>query len=215
MRGMRALVLEVPTAWLDERRRLGLDRRDEVWAGELHMVPPPHHAHGSLNDGLGEFFRPHWQRLGLGRTFVEVGVARPGTPRPGGGGPGPGQDYRVPDRAFLLPERLDRLVGGWIVGGPDVVLEIVSPDDESRAKLPFYRSIGVREVVLVDRDTRAVELFTATEAGFAIVAPDAAGWVRSEILRTELRAEPGPAGGPPALVLRRWDEPARTLRIDD
>jgi hypothetical protein len=34
-------MLEVPQAMLDERQRLGLDGRDEMWDGELHMVPPP------------------------------------------------------------------------------------------------------------------------------------------------------------------------------
>lgn len=33
--------MEVPEAMLAERRRLGLDRRDEMWNRVLHMVPPP------------------------------------------------------------------------------------------------------------------------------------------------------------------------------
>ena len=36
---MRAVLLEVPEAMLDERRRLGHDGRDEMWDGVLHMVP--------------------------------------------------------------------------------------------------------------------------------------------------------------------------------
>jgi hypothetical protein len=46
-------MLEAPQALLDERRRLGLDRRDEMWDGVLHVVPPPKDAHQSLG---AEFF---------------------------------------------------------------------------------------------------------------------------------------------------------------
>ncbi len=38
---MRAVLLEVPEAMLAERRRLGLDGRDEMWNSVLYMVPPP------------------------------------------------------------------------------------------------------------------------------------------------------------------------------
>lgn len=37
---MRAVLLSVEPEMLDERRRLGLDGRDEMWAGAVHMVPP-------------------------------------------------------------------------------------------------------------------------------------------------------------------------------
>ena len=204
---MRAVMLEVPWHLIEERRLLDLDRWDEMWDGELHMVPPPHSAHGRLNDHLGMFFLLHWESVGLGQTFIETGVKRPGVeddpvlkaPR----------DYRTPDRSFLLPERYDRLQGGWIVGGPDVVLEIASPGDESRAKLPFYAAVGVREAVIIDRRSRAVEVLSASPAGWAQVARDAQGWVRSHVLRTEWRTDGS------ILHVRRWDEPTRTLAIGE
>lgn len=209
---MRAVMLEVPPALLAQRRRLGLDRRDEVWEGVLHMVPPPRCEHGRLNDQLGAFFLLHWEALGLGRSYPETGVKRPGAgfvPELGADVP---EDYRTPDRSFLLPGRYDRVQGGWIVGGPDVVLEVVSPNDESREKLPFYRALGVTEVILIDRLTRAVEVLKAAARGFEAVAPDPDGWVRCETLRTELRTEPDPLAGP-ALHVRRADEPGRELLI--
>ncbi|CAN5317877.1 hypothetical protein BH20ACT3_BH20ACT3_03080 [soil metagenome] len=42
---MRAVMLDVPAALLAERRVLGHDRFDEMWEGELHMVPPPTEEH--------------------------------------------------------------------------------------------------------------------------------------------------------------------------
>lgn len=156
---MRAVMLEVPEYLLEERRRLGHDRWDEMWDGELHMLPPPHGDHGRLNDRLGTFFLLHWEMVGLGRSYPETGVKR------------------------------------------------LSPGDESRAKLPFYLSVGVREVVLIDRRTRAVEVLRATDAGWAQVKPSE-GWVRSDVLRSEWRTDG------PVLHVRRWDEPARELRIE-
>jgi hypothetical protein len=38
---MRAVVLEMDERALNERERLGLDRRDEMREGVLHLVPPP------------------------------------------------------------------------------------------------------------------------------------------------------------------------------
>ncbi|MBX3469963.1 MAG: Uma2 family endonuclease [Planctomycetes bacterium] len=203
---MRAVMLEVPLALLEERRRLGLDRWDEMWKGELHMVPPPHGDHGRLLVGLAAFFRLHWEALGLGRTYLETGVKRPGT----GEDPALSRptDYRVPDLSFLLPERYGRFVDGWIVGGPDAVLEVVSPGDESREKLPFYADLDVREVIFLDRLTRTVEVLRASQAGWAQVTAGADGWVRSDVLRTEWRTEGA------TLRVRRWDEPAREMPIE-
>jgi hypothetical protein len=39
------------------------------------------------------------------------------------------------------------------------VVEVLSPGDESRAKLAFYHRVGVEEVLLVDPDGRTVEWF--------------------------------------------------------
>ena len=201
-------MLEVPRSLLEERRRLGHDRYDEVWEGELHMVPPPAWKHNQINDELAIFFKPHWERLGLGRTCHEVGVKRPGAPDLPELGENVPRDYRTPDRVFLLPERYDRIQGGWVVGGPDAVLEIVSPGDESRAKLPFYFAVGVREVLFIKRDELSIEILRAGPAGFESVLADHAGWLRSGILRTEFRRELGESDRA-TLHVRRSDEPAR------
>lgn len=42
---MRAVMLDVPQALLEERRARGADRWDEMWEGELHMVPLPSEQH--------------------------------------------------------------------------------------------------------------------------------------------------------------------------
>lgn len=199
---------------LTRSRPRGLAPRDEVWEGELHMVPPPHGDHGRLNDHLALFFLPHWEQLGQGVTYSEAGVRRPGSGQIGVLGESVPADYRTPDRSFLCPERQHLFQGGWIVGGPDAVLEIVSPGDETREKLPFYRDVGVREVILIDRDTRRVEVLRAGTAGWEPVTAAADGSLGSALLGTRFRVEaPARPGRPPALRVWRADDPARELLI--
>jgi hypothetical protein len=42
---MRVLLLDPDPAFLEERRRLRLDRRDEVWDGVYHVVPSANTEH--------------------------------------------------------------------------------------------------------------------------------------------------------------------------
>src|SRR5262249_19157191 len=44
-------------------------------------------------------------------------------------------------------------------GGPDLAIEIVSPEDRSRDKLDFYAEVGTREVLIVDRNPWQLELY--------------------------------------------------------
>jgi Uma2 family endonuclease len=206
---MRAVMLEVSEELLASRRERGHDRWDEMWEGELHMVPPPHQRHGRLEADLVVFFKLHWEALGLGRVYLETGVKRPGAPLQEVAGQRISSDYRTPDLSFLLPDHYDRVQDGWIVGGPSAVLEVVSPGDESRDKLPFYLSVGVQEAIFVDRDTCAVEVQRAGSKGFEIVAPESSGWVGSAVLRTELRPQPGRG----ILHVRRTDDISPELKF--
>lgn len=43
--------------------------------------------------------------------------------------------------------------------GAEVVIEVLSPNDESRDKFPFFATKDVREVWLVEPKTRAIELY--------------------------------------------------------
>ncbi len=209
---MRAWTPDLGRELLVERRRRGLDRRDEVRDGVLFLAQPPHGDRQVLNDQLAAFFLPHWQDAGLGRTLRAVGVKRPGTPDLPELGVGVPHDFRIPDRSFLLAMQDDCVHEGWIVGPPDAVIEIQSSPDHD-IDVSWYFDLGVREVILVDRDTRQVSVLARRAKAFEPVAPDSDGWTRSEALRTELRREPPVGDARPALVLRRSDDPARMHRI--
>ena len=60
-------MLEVPQALLDERRRKGLDASDEMWDGELHIVPSASERH----QAVGTYRKLDWYAsVGVGEVLV-------------------------------------------------------------------------------------------------------------------------------------------------
>jgi Uma2 family endonuclease len=150
-------MLEVPQALLDERRRQGADRWDEMWEGELHMVPPPSEQHQAVGTKLVRALAPLAEARGLEARY-ETGLFRPAVDN----------DYKVPDQLYARPElRSDR----GFEGGAALVVEILSPGDETYVKLDWYGAIGVGEVLVIDPDTRRVELFSNREGHMVPVEP--------------------------------------------
>ena len=129
---------------LAERHRLGLDKRDEMWKGVLHVVPPASQRHQSIESNLLVALWPAARRRSL-RVQVETGVFAES------------DDYRVPD-VVVFDEEAKGERG--VDGAPELVIEIRSPGDETYDKLPWYLERGVEEVLIIDRDTLALELFT-------------------------------------------------------
>lgn len=116
---------------IERRRKLGQDTYDEVWECVYHMAPAAHPHHGYLEDEIAAALRPHAMRAGL----VGSGPFNLGEP----------DDYRVPDRGYhrSLPTTT------WVPAAA-VVVEIVSPGDETWDKLTFYAAHGVDEVLIVE-----------------------------------------------------------------
>jgi len=144
------LVLDPPprelAALIERRRQLGQDLFDEMWEGVLHMNPAPHSRHSNLQQQLAELLGPLARKAGL---LPRVGIFNLGDDK----------NYRVPDGGLLRP-------------GPDgvylptaaLVIEIVSPGDESWEKLSFYAARGVEELLIVDPQERTVS-WLGLEAG--------------------------------------------------
>jgi Uma2 family endonuclease len=140
---MPTLVFDPPPAELEallERRRdWGADRHDEVWEGVLHMIPPPSFEHERLQAKLIRLLGPYADAAQLTITGgIGIGVDK--------------NDYRVPDLTLARP-------GAQIQWNETaaLVVEIVSPGDKSRDKLPFYAAHHVDEVVIVDPAKRTVD----------------------------------------------------------
>jgi Uma2 family endonuclease len=65
------------------------------------------------------------------------------------------KSYRVPDVSIGHPEHVSER--GF--EGAVLVVEVLSPNDESRKKFDFYARVGVREVWLIEPKTRETELY--------------------------------------------------------
>jgi Uma2 family endonuclease len=133
---------------IEQRRRTGADIYDEVWEGEYHMAPAPHRWHGFLEDQLARILGPFADRAGL----FGSGPFNLGNPL----------NYRVPDRGY----HRDQQPRTWVPIAP-IVVEIVSPDDESWAKLNFYAAHEVDEVLIVDPQVRQVTWLARDDTAYA------------------------------------------------
>jgi Putative restriction endonuclease len=120
-------------ALIERRRRLGLDHRDEVWEGVYRMNPPPSHEHQVILQQLAEMLGPLARVAGLEPLIQEFGLGD-GT-----------DDFRVPDGGLHRPGA----TGVWHPTAA-LVIEIVSPGDESWKKLPFFAAHDVDEVLIID-----------------------------------------------------------------
>jgi Uma2 family endonuclease len=171
---MKAVVLRVPDEELIERHRRGADRFDEMWDGVLHMAPAPAYEHQRTVSAVHLFLAPLCERRGRGVLAIGINVFNEtsGTP-----------DYRIPDFTFIASGREGLLArDGVRGGGPDAVIEIRSPDDESYDKLPFFARLGVREVIVVDRETKRPELFRLAGSQYFAVQADSDRWLCSELM---------------------------------
>jgi Uma2 family endonuclease len=143
MKQMPTLVMDPPPAeleaLLDRRRRLGLDHHDEMWEGVLHMNPAPHGRHQRIGQQLAVALDGPARAAGLLPAMGEFNL-------------GEDQDYRVPDGAVHRPGP-DRMYYATAA----LVIEIVSPGDESWSKLPFFAAHDVDEVLIVDPSTHSVD----------------------------------------------------------
>ncbi len=175
---MKAVMPKVPEHILEWRRRTGADRYDEMWEGGLHMAPLPNRDHQDLAFALAVWLRFNWAKPNGCRVYLEINIAEPGTWP---------DNYRIPDLVLLTPARFHIDCNEYFDGGPDAVVEIHSPGDEAYEKLDFYAKIGVREVWILDRDTRQPQIYGLRGDEFELRAADSAGWHRSDVVGAEMR----------------------------
>ena len=69
------------------------------------------------------------------------------------------QNFREPDVAVFLRGGKAINRGTHWQGAADFLVEIISPGERTREKIPFYSSIGVVELLIVDRDPWSLELY--------------------------------------------------------
>jgi hypothetical protein len=181
----------VPEHFLESRKRTGIAQRDEVWEGVLHMSPEPNCEHQDFEGSLEFWLRYHWARPNRFKVLHRINLALPGA------GPSWVDNYRIPDLVLLTPDRFSINRDTHFEGGPNVVVEIRSPNDESEEKLPFYAQLGVLEVWIIDRDTKEIDLHVLDGTEYARLAVANDGWYRSPCTGVEMRV-----GRPSKLAIR-------------
>ena len=127
------------------------NRGEEVWDEVTYIMPEANVEH---DDIAGFFYRVFWAVFGIderNRIQFRVNLSDRTV--------GWKSNYRVPDTMVFLAGNPAKLCGTHYCGGPDLALEVLSPDDKSREKLDFYALIGTREVIILDRDPWQLELY--------------------------------------------------------
>jgi Uma2 family endonuclease len=134
-------------ALLERRRALGQDLLDEVWEGVYHMNPAPHQRHAHVAQQLAELLGAPARDAGLVPMISIFNLGEP-------------DDFRVPDGGLFRPGP-----GEVYVPTAELVVEIISPGDESWEKLGFYAAHGVSELLIVDPEERRVHWLALQPTG--------------------------------------------------
>ncbi len=113
------------------------------------MVPAPSGEHAEIAQQLAELLGGPARAAGLVPAMGEFNLGESE------------HDYRVPDGGV----HRHRPRGVWLSTAA-LVVEIVSPGDESWEKLPFYARHLVNEILLVDPHERAVHWLTLVDGDY-------------------------------------------------
>ncbi len=127
------------------------DKYDEVWEGVYIVTPLPSNEHQRLVNKLCVILSEAVEAKDLGDVFSGVNLSDRNE--------GWDRNFREPDVAVFLHSgrAIDR--GTHWQGAADFLIEIISPGERTREKIPFYSSIGVVELLIVDRDPWSLELY--------------------------------------------------------
>jgi Uma2 family endonuclease len=148
---MRTLVLDPPPPALQElieqRRRTGADRHDEVWEGVYHMIPGPNIGHSLIAAQLAVLLDAPARANGL-LVSTEFNL-------------GAKDNFRVPDLGVHREPR----PGSWVPTAA-IAVEVLSPGDDTWEKLLFYAQHKVDELLIVDAIGHSVTWLGPREGGY-------------------------------------------------
>jgi Uma2 family endonuclease len=181
-----------------ERHRMGCNQHDEVWDEVYVLAPMPDLKHQDLVEEFTSILRDVVKVPKLGRVQPGANVSDRRTNWK--------KNYRVPDVLVVLNGgRAVDCKTHWM-GGPDFLVEIESPDEDISEKVVFYAKIGVRELLVVHRESRVMMLYRLQNDELELVGrstPRSSSWLSSEVLPLEFRTRH--ERGQPRIDARRTD----------
>lgn len=136
--------------------------RYELVDGVVCMSPSPGKLHQRLMLQIGAALSTFVEANRLGEVFVELDVHL-------GSGPQGGDLVYRPDIIFLGPEKAGE-PADYVVGAPDLVVEIVSPSSrrmDHETKKNDYERCGVREYWIIDPVQQSMDFYTLRAGRFA------------------------------------------------
>lgn len=197
---MSVLVIDPDTARRIKSEREASDhaQHDEVWDGVYIVSPIANNPHQRIIGQLTLAFLNVTDIDGGDQVFPGMNVSDCEE--------GWLHNYRVPDVAVVLKGNPGKDCETHWCGGPDLLVEILSPKDLARAKRDFYAKIGVRELLIVDRKPWALELYRLVEGELKLVGTSRADQpepLSSTVLPLVFRVVPG--ADRPLIDVRRAD----------
>jgi Uma2 family endonuclease len=196
---VRIVDRDIAREFIRERQERGIDLYDEVWDG-VYVVPPlVNNPHQLLVSGLTVALYEVVTTTGRGVVLPGANVSdrRRGWDK----------NFRDPDVVVVLKGSRAVDCGTHWMGGPDFLVEVQSPGDDTEEKLPFYSQLGVRELLIVHRDTRQLRLLRPDGRQLVEVGPsDFQGKKRlvSEVVPVAFRRKV--VRGTPRTEVQRTDE---------
>lgn len=160
-----------------EARFLHEDLNAEWVDGEVFLTAPANTAHDDLQRWLGTLLTMYVDHHSAGKILgPETQIRLAKIP-----------SRRNPDLLFVSKANLGRIHKTYFDGAPDLVIELVSPDSESRdwrEKFFEYQASGVREYWLIDPASSTFEAYTLGRGKrFQRLATDKDGRIHSKVLR--------------------------------
>lgn len=160
------LDVELAREFVRSRQEREQDLFDEVWEG-VYVVPPlARNSHQDLVSALTSilFHVVNLEKRGRVLAGANVSDRQAGWER----------NYRDPDIVVVLNNsRAVDCETHWM-GGPDFLVEVQSPNDETEEKILFYSQLQVRELLIVQRDARRLRLLR--HDGFRLVEISPSAW---------------------------------------
>jgi len=160
-----------------QRKAWGVDQHDEVWEGVYVMSPITDNEHQAIVKAFTLAFYDGIDQAGLGEVLPGANVSDRIDRWT--------RNYRTPDVVVILDEGAAKNHKNFWTGPIDFLVEIVSRGDRSRRKLPFYSKLGVRELLVVDRNPWRLTLYRHNGASLVPAATNEIGdtmAIESEVL---------------------------------
>lgn len=172
---MKTTIRSGQTALADYRQ---IPRRAHVEITESNLVaePSPEYFHQAASMSLAAQIFNHVSKFDLGKVLaapMDVFLDR--------------ENVLQPDLLFITKENIFRIERDGIHGAPDLVIEILSPDEPYHdfiTKFHLYEKHGVKEFFIVDPETKEAITYFLVNGSFREIYRER-GIIRSEILKME------------------------------